>query len=257
MIQVDGPLRTRFAAVRRGLVICALIPLIAGACATKRDFRDLSAQLAAQEQARQATMAELRRLIEQVAADQSQEMVDNRGEILRQLISIQDQLIQVQELSGQNSRTLTALRDEVESRRADLSSPVTPPRGTATGGQAEADFEAARSAYERESFTAARRGFQQFVATYAGHPLAAEAHYLLADILYRDESSDAALAELTHIPERYPTSERVPEALYRMGTIEIERGDADAARLHLERIVNTYPDSDVATLARQRLAEIG
>jgi len=236
-----------------------LIPLFAAGCATKRDFRDLSSQLQAQERARQETLVELRALIERVAAAHSTELVDAKGELLRDLLEIQDQLIQVQELSGQNARTLTALRDEVESRRDRLDT------GPSSGGtnpgagnaQAEEDFAAARSAYERESLAAARRGFEQFIQTYAGHPLAADAHFLLAEILFRDESSAAALEQLERIPERYPTSPRVAEALYRMGSIELDRGDADQARLHFERIVNTYPDSDVATLARQRLAEIG
>ena len=65
------------------------------------------------------------------------------------------------------------------------------------------------------------------------------------------------MAELEKIWERFPTHVRVPDALYRAGSIEIDLGDPDSARRYFDRVVNTYPDSDAATLARERLAEIG
>jgi len=238
------------------------VSLLSAGCATKRDFRDLSAQLRAQEAARQTAMAQVEALImalgDTVGA-QSGQLVETRGDLMRELLEIQDQLIQVQELSGQNSRTLRALRDDVESRRATIGS--TPSNGmqsqSGNSAQATEDFNAAQQAYDRGSLSAARRGFEQFIQQNPDDPRAADAHYQLADIMLQEESSDAALAQLSRIPERYPTSTRVPAALYRMGSIELDRGNADAARHLFERVVNTYPDSDVATLARERLAEIG
>lgn len=239
-----------------------LASLFLAGCATKRDFRDLSAQLQAQEAARQAAMAELEALIfalGDTVGSQSDQLLETRGDLMRELLGIQDQLIQVQELSGQNSRTLTALRDQVESRRDRLVDPPTTgmPGTMGTNAQADETFDAAQQAYTRNSMTAARRGFEAFIRQFPDDPRAADAHYMLADILLQTESSDAALEELARIPERYPTSERVPEALYRMGSIELDRGNPDIAREHFQRVVNSYADSDVATLARERLAEIG
>ncbi len=262
MMRTNAPLRGQPGRLRRTGVVALVATLVFAGCATKRDFRDLAAQLRAQEASRQAAMANIEALIVSLGdtmnghADQ---LVEARGDLMRELLEIRDQLIQVQELSGQNSRTLTALRDDVESRRDRLD---TTPRGgmsTPAGNNAQAseDFDAAQEAFDRGSMSAARRGFEQFIRQYPDDSRSADAHYQLADILLRDESSDAALAELSRIPERYPTSARVPEALYRMGSIEMDRGNPDAARRLFDRVVNTYPDSDVATLARERLSEIG
>jgi TolA-binding protein len=49
----------------------------------------------------------------------------------------------------------------------------------------------------------------------------------------------------------------VPEVWYRVGVTYIELDQLDDARVYLERVVNSYSGTDVATAARERLAEIG
>jgi TolA-binding protein len=42
-----------------------------------------------------------------------------------------------------------------------------------------------------------------------------------------------------------------------VGAIQSELGNTSEARATLQRVVNTYPDSDAATLAADKLREIG
>ena len=251
----------RFGTRVGALAVLATTLFTTGACATKRDLRDLRAEMRAQTARQDTTLVEIQRLIgelERSVNDQTQADFDARAELMRQLLNLEEQMIQVQELSGQNQRTLAQLRDQVESRRDQLSQPVRGPGQVADDpDQEQADFDAAMEVYNRGSMAAARRGFESFLTRYPTHDLAPDAHYFYADVLQQLEGPDAALVELLKIPEQFPTAARVPEALYRAGAIELGRGDADAARLYFNRVVNTYPDSDSATLARQRLAEIG
>ena len=231
-------------------------------CATKRDVRDLRAEMRAQT-ARQDTASvaiqQLIREVESAVQSASAQDFDARAELMRQLLNLEEQMIQVQELSGQNQRTLAQLRDQVESRRDQLNEPIGTPGGRPVLdlSQAEADYEAALEAFNRSSMMAARSGFERFIQRYPSHQRTPDAHYHLALVLEQVEGEEAALAELAKIPERFPTADRVPVALYRTGLIELNRGNAEAARRFFRRVVNTYPDSDAATTARERLAEIG
>ncbi len=243
-----------------GLVVWAA--LAASACATKQDLRDLRAEMRAQTARQDTALVRIQNLIQQLDASiqsQTRQSFDSRAELMRQLLNIEEQMIQVQELSGQNQRTLAQLRDQVESRRDRLNEPVGTPGGQPVPDldQAEDDFDAALQVYNRGSMSAARRGFETFLQRYATHELAPDAHFYLADVLQSIEGEEAALDEFLKIPARFPTSSRVPDALVRAGVIEQGRDNLAAARRYYQRVVNTYPDSGAATQARERLAEIG
>ncbi len=243
-------------------MLVATVLVTASACATKQDLRDLRSEMRSQTARQDTALVRIQNLIQQLDATiqtQIRQNFDSRAELMRQLLNLEEQLIQVQELSGQNQRTLAQLRDQVELRRDRLSEPVGTPGGQPVLdlSQAEEDFDAALQVYNRGSMAAARRGFEAFLQRYPTHELAPDAHYHLADVLHSIEGEEAALAEFLKISERFPTSARVPDAFYRAGMIELGRGDQDEARRYFRRIVNTYPDSGAATQARERLAEIG
>lgn len=257
------PLRWRLARAPRSAALSLLAVLLLGstACATKRDFRDLRSsiqvQSARQDSLYRSIVRSLRAIGDSIRV-QSDANLEFRGQMARELLDIQDQLIQVQELSGQNQRTLTQMRDEVEAGRARLDE--APQRDTRGGFQSEGGdeaFEAAKSAYERRSNTAARLGFQQFVQQYPTHERVVEAQYYLADILQQDDDMDAAIGAFLRIPELYPADPLAADALYRVGVIELDRGNSDQARTYFQRVVTGYPDSAAAQVARERLSEIG
>jgi len=240
----------------------ALVTLVlaSSACATKRDFRDLRAELNSQAARQDSLYASIMRSLDALGdslSTQSDQDFEFRGQVARELLSIQDQLIQVQEMSGVNQRTLSQLRDEVEARRSALDE--APQRGSMSGQDdgAEEAFQAATDAYERRSNTAARLGFQQFVEQYPNHERVVEAQYYLADILQQDGDLDAAVAAFLRLPELYPADPLAADALYRVGVIELERDDLDAARSYFQRVITGYPESSAADIARERLSEIG
>src|SRR5438093_13082655 len=99
---------------------------LAAGCALKGDVRKvelqvqtLQADLAKSDAARAAerdTILAAVRLLQQALATQQAYLVQMRGDLRTELLSVQQQLVSVQELTGQSQQRLTELRSRIESR---------------------------------------------------------------------------------------------------------------------------------------------
>jgi tol-pal system protein YbgF len=235
-------------------------------CATKRDIRDLREEIQAlslQQQEALEGLAGLNLAVQDTLRGQSDALFETRGETIRRLREIEDQLITLMELTGQNQRSLAALRDLVEARGGTYAPSQDAPGSPAEGqgladpeSDAEQTYSVAVTQFNRGAFNTARRAFQQFLQEYPNHVLASDAHFYLADILVQENALGEAIEAFSQIPEFYPTARKVPDSLYRIGVLYIELENLDEARRYLERVVVNYPDSGAAILARDRLAEI-
>lgn len=255
-------------------MILGLLGLVLSGCATKRDLRDLQSTIGALAAQQEAALRELQGLnlaVQDTLRGQSDALYESRGEILRRLREIEQQLITLQELTGQNQRALATLRDLLEGRRApgmapirtdtepgQVMNPAFAPGGPPTAGSEAAleTFNAGVGAFNRGSITTARVAFQQFLRDFPTDPAAPDAHFYLADLLYQENRREEAIQAFLRVPELFPTARKVPDALYRVGVIYIELEQRDDARQYLQRVVDSYPQSDAAVLARERLAEI-
>lgn len=248
----------------------ALVVSALSGCATKRDVRDLREEiraLAVQQRGAAASLEALNRAMQDTLRGQSDALLESRGEILRRLRLLEEQLTTLQELTGQNQRALTLLRDLLESQRVGgIVNPTrtdTPPgqamdpRFQVETGGAEETFNAAVTQFQRGSLSTARRAFQQFLQQYPAHRLAPHAHFYLADILVQENRLEEAVHAFLRIGELFPTSEKVPDAYYRVGVVYIQLKKLDDARRYLQRVINSYPNSAAAVSAKERLAEIG
>src|SRR6266702_585336 len=121
---------------RNSLVLT--LGLVAG-CALKGDVRKvelqvqaLQAGLATSDAARAAerdTILAAVRLLQQALATQQAYLVQMRGDLRTELLSVQQQLVSVQELTGQSQQRLTELRSRIESRAQQPDAGVTTPAG--------------------------------------------------------------------------------------------------------------------------------
>jgi tol-pal system protein YbgF len=258
----------------RDIGILVLLGLTLSGCATKRDVRDLQSTVSALAAQQEATLAELQSLniaVQDTLRGQSDALFESRGEILRRLRELEQQLITLHELTGQNQRALATIRDLLEGQRTTAIAPmrtdtepgqvVNPtfaPAGPPTTDSEAAleTFNAGVAAFNRGSITTARRAFQQFLQDYPTDPLAPEAYFYLADLLYQENRLEEAIQAFLRVQELFPASRRVPDALYRVGVIYIDLEQLDNARQYLRRVITSYPDSDAAVLAQERLDEI-
>jgi tol-pal system protein YbgF len=221
-----------------------------------------------QARADSARAAELTRVIAM-----QQRIMDSLGasrEALRQLrtesaqefLSINQQLVQVQELTGQSQRRLAELKRGLDDRTdalaaaTDTTGPSARPDSTAPAGTPTPEqlLQTARSEALRGSYSAARMGYREFLRLYPTRPEMPDATYFLAET-FTDEP-DSALVYYRQVSEKHRTSSRAPTALYKTGLLLERRRDKTGAREAYQRILQQYPRSNEVELARGRLAAL-
>jgi tol-pal system protein YbgF len=241
-------------------------------CATKGDLRDVHDEiqaLAAQQREIFQELTGVTTAVQDTLGSQSDALFETRGETNRRLQLLEQEILTIQELLRMNQQSLVTIRDLLSSQRSSagplmrtdtepgqMSEVEFGPGGDPAGGARQA-FDAARTQFDRGSFTTARRAFQDFLRSYSDHALAPEAHYYLAMILVEEDRLEEAIQAFLAIPENFPAAEKVPEALYQVGVAYIALGDTENARLYLRRVVNSYGETQVAVQAQERLDEIG
>jgi tol-pal system protein YbgF len=264
-----GPAGTRGAGGR--WLLLGFLALSVSGCATKADLRDVQTELRALSAQQREVFNELTGLnlaVQDTLRGQSDALFESRGETIRRLREMEQEILTIQELMRLNLQGLAAVRDLLEGRgpgtsgltRTDtepgqrMDMELVPQQPGASG--AVDMYNAAVTQFNLGSTNTARRAFQQFLQTYPNDALAPDAHYYLADILVQENRLNEAVSAFLRIPELFPTARKVPEALYRVGVLYIELNQRGDARVYLERVVNSYPESGAAVLARERLAEI-
>ena len=194
-----------------------------------------------------------------------------QGDVRGDLFQMNQQLLQIQELSGQSQRRLQELRSSLEARQQDVP-PVTPPvtapgtpRDTSAAAPSGAPAPAAASPGPNQLFQSsldqlrrgspgsARRGFEELLRLYPTSDLAGEAQFYIAEALAGEGNLSAADTAYGTVVARYSESARAPTALYKRALLLQQRGNVALARTALNDLVRRYPRSDEAQLARERL----
>ncbi len=176
---------------------------------------------------------------------------DMRGEFRQ----VNQQLLQIQELTGQSQRNLQNLRAEMEQRNQQA--PVTPPVAgdtTQPAPQPAAPGPAqllalGRQQYAQRSYGTARSAFEELLRTYPESDLAAEAQLYIGECWTAEGNAPAADAAYNAVVAKYPQSARAPNALYKLALSQAKQGKRAEARVFMERVKREYPQSDEAELA--------
>lgn len=273
--------------VLRNLFAPAVV-LAAGACfATRSDVRVLQGDIAVLRaeavRADSAHREQLRQLSRQVGvlADTLRGVDAILGRIhadfSTSLHAIGQQLITVQELTGQSQKRLQEMRADLEARAQEVAVPppaavpgapgATPgvvpgaqpgaaagapaPVGTPAPGPNQL-YQLAQAQLRRGSAAAARAGFQDLLAQYPASDLAADAQFGIGES-YAAEGSTAADSAFALVAALYPASGRAPTALYKRATSLRLAGQAARARAIYQQIVDRYPRSDESVLSAEFL----
>jgi tol-pal system protein YbgF len=244
----------------------SLVVLVAlGGCALKGDVARLERQVTSLE-ARQARQDSARATQLNEIINLQQDILDSlaagrrallalKGDIDGDLYSIQQQLVQVQALTGQSQQRLSELRTQLDVRSEQIAEEDSLSTG-ATAPTADQIFEASLAQLRRGSMATARLGFRELLRSTPNHPRAGDAVYFIGESFATTEP-DSAAAYYRQVVDQYADSPRVPTALYKLGLLAEQRGDRQAAREAYDRIVQQFPTSDAAELARDRLTTLG
>ncbi len=258
----------------RPAVLALAGALALSGCASKGDVQMVQgevslakAEMARRDSARAAQLSEVIRMQQQVLDSLTanrKTVTAIKGDLSTDLYNIQQQLVQLQELTGQSQQRLTELRTRLEARGAQIegAGPVAPgdsarPADTAAASaSADQMYEASLAQLRRGSLSTARLGLRELLRQYPTTERAPDALYFIGQS-YASENPDSAQAYYSQVVDKYPKSPRAGSALYNLGLLAERRKDTAKARESYQRVVQQYPQSDEAALARDRLKTLG
>jgi tol-pal system protein YbgF len=254
---------------RRTLIFIAACVTSSGCFATRNDVRILQGDVLAfrnetlkADSARSQQIELLARSLG--AVNDSLREVNTRlgkfqGDTRGELRSIQEQLLQVQEIVGVSRATIDRLRGEIEER----STPTTPvipvapsdstrPQTPATPGP-NALWAMADDQLRRGSYGAARTVLEDLLRNYPTSELAPDAQLRIAESYAAENNVPAADSAFTLVAANHAKSPRAATALYKLGLSQARQGKRVEARATMARVARDYPASDEADLANEWL----
>jgi tol-pal system protein YbgF len=254
---------------RRGAWISVGLVWALGGCVTKGDVQQVQddlalfkAETARRDSARAAQLSEVIRIQQRImdSLTSSRKAVGQlRGDLASDIYNIQQQLVQLQELTGQSQQRLSQLRTQLEARGEQIA--ATSPGDTGRGGAASAAsadqmYEASLAQLRRGSTSTARLGLREMLRVYPNSDRVGDALYFIGQS-FSAENPDSAAAYYEQVVQKYPTTSRASSAQYQLGRLAEGRRDMRRAREAYQRVVQRYPQSDEAALARERLKGLG
>ena len=265
---------------RRAFALVPVVILTTGACfATREDVRALHLDLRESQAERMRADSAMSQQIQQVLAavtsvNDSVEVLSSRltgfqGAVRGELFEIAQQLVTIQELTGQSQRRLQEVRASLEQRLEE-----TPPTGTVSDTGAAAGAAAAAAAppspgaadpgpntlfqlaldqLRRGSAGTARIAFEELLTKHPTSDVADDAQFYLAEAYAAENQSAAADSAYLLVVTKYPESPRAPTALFKRALAKVASNDTETAKAMFNDLIAKYPRSDEAALARERL----
>jgi tol-pal system protein YbgF len=255
--------------LRLGTWLGAGLAISLAGCVTKGDVQGVQddialfkAETARRDSARAAQLNDLIRVQQRImdSLTTSRRAVGQlRGDLASDLYNIQQQLVQLQELTGQSQQRLSELRTQLEARGEQIASTApgdTARPGATSAASADQMYEASLAQLRRGSTSTARLGLREMLRVYPTSERAGDALYFIGQS-FAAENPDSAAAYYGQVVQKYPSSPRAGSALYNLGLLAERRKETKKAREAYQRVVQKYPQSDEAALARDRLKALG
>ena len=254
--------------------------LATGACfATRTDIRVLQNDLAVMRQeaaerdsrqrARIDSLLDVLAVVNDSVRVANQRMAAFQVDVREDLYSLGQNLLTVQELTGQSQRRLQELRASLEQQNMEIQAAA-----AAAAMQAPTDSTAppvpvqpvqpgpnqllqlGQDQMRRGSWGTARRAFEDLLQQYPTSDVAPDAQYWIAHSYWEERNTSAADSVYALIIERYPQSYRAATSLYRRALIQREQNDLAEMRTMLEELIRRWPRTDEAILAQDLLKQI-
>ncbi len=118
-------------------------------------------------------------------------------------------------------------------------------------------YQSAYRDYQRGNFDLAIAGFSDFIKQNPGSDLADNSAYWIGECLFSQKKYQDAIAQFDSVVTKYPRSEKVPGALLKKGYAYINLGEKAQGIVQLQYVVHEHPSSQEASLARQKLKQLG
>lgn len=166
----------------------------------------------------------------------------------------------------QNQRELENIRALIAAMQPLSSNPLggvassgemTVPASSAAAGDPIETYQAALRDYQRANYDLAIEGFRDFIEANPRADLADNAAYWIGESLFSQKKYREAIAQFDSVVNNYPKSDKVPGALLKKGYAYINVGERAQGVVQLQYVLHEHPSSQEASLARQRLRQLG
>ena len=190
--------------------------------------------------------------------------------------AVEDVTHRLDQVSGQVAKTQRDL-DEVKARVTTMQTAPAP--STTAGGEATGEltvpapaitpaqpagdvdpmqtYQAAYRDYQRGNFDLAIDGFRDFLSGNPTSDLADNASYWIGESLFSQKKYREAIGQFDAVVNKYPKSDKVPGALLKKGYAYINVGERAQGVVQLQYVLHEHPKSQEASLARQKLKQLG
>jgi tol-pal system protein YbgF len=118
-------------------------------------------------------------------------------------------------------------------------------------------YQAAYRDYQRGNFDLAIDGFRDFLEAAPSSDMADNASYWIAESLFSQKKYREAIQQFDAVVNKYPKSDKVPGALLKKGYAYINVGERAQGVVQLQYVLHEHPRSQEASLARQKLKQLG
>jgi tol-pal system protein YbgF len=142
--------------------------------------------------------------------------------------------------------------------------PQPPPAGevtvaapVATGEGPIAVYQSAYRDYQKGNFDLAISGFRDFVQRNPNSDLADNAAYWIGESLFSQKKYGESIEQFDTVVNRYAKSDKVPGALLKKAYAYLALNDKARAIVQLQYVVHEHPQAQEASLARQKLKQLG
>jgi tol-pal system protein YbgF len=187
--------------------------------------------------------------------------------------SVEEVTHRLDQVSGQVAKTQRDL-DEMKTRVTTMQAPAPATTGGEATGEltvpaaaippapaADVDpmqtYQAAYRDYQRGNFDLAIDGFRDFLSGNPTSDLADNASYWIGESLFSQKKYREAIGQFDAVVNKYPKSDKVPGALLKKGYAYINVGERAQGVVQLQYVLHEHPKSQEASLARQKLKQLG
>ena len=262
----------------------AVAGLLLAGCVSTSDVQKLQTQIAdLQEQVAQlkqtASSKEEMQNVNTKIADQTQMLLKSNATLVAKVDQMEEKINNTQGAIEQENYRVDKLvqqitqaqhdLDELKATAAQAASASAPP-GTqpaltevnvtappVPGEDPMQMYQAAYRDYQKGNFDLAIAGFADFVKRNPNSDLADNAAYWIGESLFSQKKYREAIEQFDSVVTRYPRSDKVPGALLKKGYAYINLGEKAQGVVQLQYVVHEHPNTQEASLARQRLKQLG
>lgn len=266
-------------------IVAAAVALAASGCISTSDFESMQRQVAelqdelANVKRTAAGKEEVQgvnaRIVEQTETllKSNATLVSKVNEIDERVQTTQGSVEQSAYRLDQLSQQLAQAKRDVDDLRARIAALQTAPATPATPATSSSEltvpapatpaadpmqtYQAAYRDYQRGNYDLAIEGFREFVQENANSDMADNAAYWIGESLFSQKKYREAIAQFDSVVTKYPRSDKVPGALLKKGYAYISLGERAQGIVQLQYVVHEHPKSQEASLARQRLKQLG